>query len=56
MVGQVTYGKRGIEAIDSTVGEVIPISYRGMVEAIPMVDQDPDSFNDYMVCHLVSVK
>lgn len=52
MVGQMTFGKRQYEALDSTVRELLPATYQNMIQAIPMIDADTDAFNDYMVCNL----
>lgn len=51
MMGQMTYGKRQFESLDSTVRELLPITYQNMIQAIPMIDADTDAFNDYMVFH-----
>lgn len=49
MIGQMTFGKRQFESVDSIVRSLIPPLHSAMVKAIPMIDADTDAFNDYMV-------
>lgn len=49
MVGQMTYGKRQFEQVDSNIRQLLPIVYDAMIKSIPMIDADTDAFNDYMV-------
>jgi len=48
MIGQMTFGKRQFESVDSIVRSLIPPLHSAMVKAIPMIDADTDAFNDYM--------
>ncbi|XP_072308455.1 formimidoyltransferase-cyclodeaminase [Eucyclogobius newberryi] len=48
MVGQMTYGKRQFEALDSTMRRLIPPFHRSLDEFTKMVDQDANAFNGYM--------
>lgn len=50
MVGQMTYGKRQFEVVDSTIRRLLPPLHDAMIHSIPMIDADTDAFNDYMVC------
>ena len=49
MVGQMTYGKRQFEDLDSKIRQLLPPVHGAMQGAIPMIDADTDAFNDYMV-------
>ncbi len=48
MVGQLTYGVRKFEDVDSQMRENIPALYEAVKKLIPMVDADTNAFNDYM--------
>ncbi|KAJ4443724.1 hypothetical protein ANN_05448 [Periplaneta americana] len=48
MVGQMTYGKRQFESLDSTMRELIPIMHRAMSNFVPLIDADTAAFNQYM--------
>ncbi|XP_028327669.1 formimidoyltransferase-cyclodeaminase [Gouania willdenowi] len=49
MVGQMTYGKRQFENLDSVMRRLIPPFHRAMNDLLRMVDADSSAFNDYMV-------
>ena len=49
MVGQMTYGKRQFESLDTVIRSLLPPLHEAMVKAIPMIDADTEAFNDYMV-------
>ncbi|KAL4617979.1 formimidoyltransferase-cyclodeaminase-like [Arapaima gigas] len=49
MVGQMTYGKRQFESLDSVMRRLIPPLYQAMNELLAMVDADSSAFNAYMV-------
>ncbi|XP_035768534.1 formimidoyltransferase-cyclodeaminase [Neolamprologus brichardi] len=48
MVGQMTYGKRQFENLDSVMRRLIPPFYQAMNELLDMVDADSSAFNSYM--------
>ncbi|KAJ9585543.1 hypothetical protein L9F63_002660 [Diploptera punctata] len=48
MVGQMTYGKRQFEHLDSQMRELIPVLHRAMNSFLPLVDTDTAAFNKYM--------
>lgn len=49
MVGQMTYGKRQFENLDSVMRRLIPPFHQAMEELLLMVDADSSAFNSYMV-------
>lgn len=49
MVGQMTYGKRQFENLDSVMRRLIPPFHRAMNELLLMVDADSSAFSSYMV-------
>uniref|UniRef100_A0A669D0F9 Formimidoyltransferase-cyclodeaminase n=1 Tax=Oreochromis niloticus TaxID=8128 RepID=A0A669D0F9_ORENI len=49
MVGQMTYGKRQFENLDSVMRRLIPPFHQAMNELLDMVDADSSAFNSYMV-------
>jgi glutamate formiminotransferase / formiminotetrahydrofolate cyclodeaminase len=48
MMGWMTYGKRKFEDKDEVMRRLIPPLHHGMMQLIPMIDEDTDAFNDYM--------
>ncbi|KAG8224760.1 hypothetical protein J437_LFUL005329 [Ladona fulva] len=48
MVGQMTFGKKQWENLDSTMRKLIPKFYKAMNDILPLVDADTTAFNDYM--------
>ncbi|KAM9835978.1 formimidoyltransferase-cyclodeaminase [Aulostomus maculatus] len=48
MVGQMTYGKRQFEEVDSVMRRLIPPFHHAMNELLDMVDADSNAFNGYM--------
>lgn len=48
MVGQMSYGKRQFEALDSVMRRVIPPFRRSLSDFSSMVDQDANAFTQYM--------
>lgn len=52
MVGQMTYGKRQFENLDSVMRRLIPPFHQAMEELLLMVDADSSAFNSYMVRNL----
>ncbi|KZS20086.1 Formimidoyltransferase-cyclodeaminase [Daphnia magna] len=54
MVGQMTYGKRQFEVVDSTIRRLLPPLHDAMIHSIPMIDADTDAFNDYMMAMKLS--
>ncbi|KAG7155995.1 Formimidoyltransferase-cyclodeaminase-like, partial [Homarus americanus] len=48
MVGQLTYGKRQWEALDSTMRQLIPPLHQTATSLIPAIDADTAAFNNYM--------
>lgn len=49
MVGQMTYGKRQFENLDSVMRRLIPPFHEATGELLLMVDADSSAFNCYMV-------
>lgn len=49
MVGQMTYGKRQFEDLDSVMRRLIPPFHQAMNELLLMVEADSSAFNSYMV-------
>lgn len=49
MVGQMTYGKRQFDNLDSVMRRLIPPFHEAMNELLLMVDADSSAFNSYMV-------
>jgi glutamate formiminotransferase/formiminotetrahydrofolate cyclodeaminase len=49
MVGWMTFGKKKYEDLDSTMRTLIPPIYQVMNDLIPLVDEDTNAFNKYMV-------
>lgn len=49
MVGQMTYGKRQFENLDSVMRRLIPPFHQAMTELLDMVDADATAFSSYMV-------
>lgn len=49
MVGQMTYGKRQFDNLDSVIRRLIPPFHQAMDELLLMVDKDTSAFNSYMV-------
>lgn len=49
MVGQMTYGKRQFENLDSVMRRLIPPFHQATEELLLMVDADSSAFNSYMV-------
>lgn len=49
MVGQLTFGKRQFEELDSTMRALIPRLHKACEEMTAMIDADTNAFNDYMV-------
>ena len=49
MVGWMTFGKKKYEDLDSTMRKLIPPIYKVMNDLIPLVDEDTNAFNLYMV-------
>ncbi|XP_069950436.1 formimidoyltransferase-cyclodeaminase [Cherax quadricarinatus] len=47
MVGQLTYGKRQWESLDSTMRKVIPPLHEAAISLIPAIDADTAAFNKY---------
>jgi formiminotetrahydrofolate cyclodeaminase len=52
MVGQLTFGKRQWESLDSQMRQYIPIFDKASKEMIDYIDDDTEAFNDYMVLFL----
>uniref|UniRef100_A0A8C9SYA7 Formimidoyltransferase-cyclodeaminase n=1 Tax=Scleropages formosus TaxID=113540 RepID=A0A8C9SYA7_SCLFO len=48
MVGQMTYGKKQFESLDSVMRRLIPPFHQAMNELLAMVDEDSSAFNAYM--------
>ncbi|XP_010889328.2 formimidoyltransferase-cyclodeaminase isoform X1 [Esox lucius] len=48
MVGQMTYGKRQFDSLDSVMRRLIPPFHKAMNELLVMVDKDSKAFNQYM--------
>lgn len=48
MVGQMTFGKRQWEALDSTMRRLIPPLHQAAVSLLPAIDADTAAFNAYM--------
>ncbi|XP_068222802.1 formimidoyltransferase-cyclodeaminase-like [Palaemon carinicauda] len=48
MVGQLTYGKRQWEHLDSTMRRLIPPLHNTAMSLIPAIDADTDAFNNFM--------
>ncbi|XP_023670555.2 formimidoyltransferase-cyclodeaminase [Paramormyrops kingsleyae] len=48
MVGQMTYGKKQFENLDTVMRRLIPPFHHAMGELLVMVDTDSNAFNDYM--------
>lgn len=48
MVGQMTFGKRQFERLDSVMRRLIPPFHRHMIHFTAMIDQDANAFNEYM--------
>lgn len=48
MVGQMTFGKRQFEGLDSVMRRLIPPFHRHMISFTAMIDQDATAFNTYM--------
>lgn len=49
MVGQMTYGKRQFENLDSVMRRLIPPFHEAASELLLMVDADSSAFSCYMV-------
>jgi glutamate formiminotransferase/formiminotetrahydrofolate cyclodeaminase len=49
MVGQMTYGRRQWDELDSQMRKLIPVVTDASADMIKMIDADTDAFNDYMV-------
>lgn len=49
MVGQMTYGKRQFDSLDSIMRRLIPPFHQAMNELLVMVDADSKAFSRYMV-------
>ena len=54
MVGQLTYGKRQWESLDTEMRRLIPIFDKASKEMTTFVDADTNAFNDYMVAMKMS--
>ncbi|KAF2356966.1 Formiminotransferase catalytic domain [Trinorchestia longiramus] len=48
MVGQLTYGKRQWEELDTIMRKNIPTLHAAAMELLPAIDRDAQSFSDYM--------
>ena len=48
MVGQLTYGKRQWESLDTPMRKLIPVFDQASKDMIDFIDADTDAFNDYM--------
>ncbi|XP_068101351.1 formimidoyltransferase-cyclodeaminase isoform X2 [Hyperolius riggenbachi] len=48
MVGQMTYGKRQFESLDSIMRELIPPFYQAVDDLLDLVDADSNAFSSYM--------
>uniref|UniRef100_A0AAX7SGW2 glutamate formimidoyltransferase n=1 Tax=Astatotilapia calliptera TaxID=8154 RepID=A0AAX7SGW2_ASTCA len=55
MVGQMTYGKRQFENLDSVMRRLIPPFYQAMNELLDMVDADSSAFNKTLPVYLFVV-
>lgn len=49
MVGQMTYGKKQFEKVDSVMRRLIPPFHQAVNELLDVVDADANAFNGYMV-------
>lgn len=55
MIGQMTYGKRQFENLDTVMRRLIPPFHQAMNELLQMVDADSSAFNSYMVSLCFSI-
>ena len=46
---KLSYGKRQWEHLDGKMRKIIPVLHHTMLDIIPLIDQDTEAFNDYMV-------
>lgn len=49
MVGWMSYGNKKFEHLDSIMRKLIPPLHNKMKELIPLIDEDTNAFNDYMI-------
>lgn len=49
MVGQLTYGKRQWEELDSRMRSAIPVLHDAANTLLPAIDNDTQAFSEYMV-------
>lgn len=49
MVGQMTYGRRQFDHLDSTMRRLIPPFHAASAQLIPLVDADAQAFAAYLV-------
>ena len=48
MMGQMSYGRKKWEYLDSIMRKNIPVVHRCMTELLPLVDADSSAFDSYM--------
>ena len=49
MMGQMTYGKKAWEKLDSEMRQIIPVFHKAVKDILPLIDKDTNAFNQYMV-------